>query len=182
MIWLIREYRATLRLVERARTVAEDEQDKGNLAGAASDLRYALEYMTSGRRPGARRGVTNLTKERREISFDPQSYQFIKLAALHKKTVSSLSNHQQELLNDLLDLLTPREKQAFELVRGRGYSFEEARQTMNVTSRGTIQNLVERAELKLRFVVQKPPNSEGDNSTQPSLKKPVQRVIFADCI
>lgn len=185
MIRLIREYRATLRVVEKARKVAEDVSDRKNLGSAASDLRYSIEYMTTGRRPGSRRGVTNLSAEQRETPFDPQDYLFIQMAALQKKTVDNLSQHQRELLSDLLDILTPREKEAFELVRGRGYSFEEARQVLNQKSRGAVQTLVERAEKKLRFVVQKPPNSESNISVQPSLKKPqikelIQRTKFSE--
>jgi DNA-directed RNA polymerase specialized sigma24 family protein len=180
LIKLIREYRATLRMVERARRETDDKQDKANLSAASSDLRYGIEYMATGRRPGSRRGITNLSVEQRETPYNPQDYQFIKLTALQKKPVSALSIHQRELLDDLLNILTPREKEAFELVRGQGYSQAKAAEILKLKSRGTVQNLVERAERKLRFVVQKPPISERNISSEPVLKKPIQRTIFAE--
>lgn len=160
------------------------ERDMSNLSSASDSLRFAIEYMETGHVPGSRYGISRMSTIRREVKLDPQNYQFIQKAFLKQVPVEKLDQHQQELLNDLLQQLTPREKEAFELVRGRGYSFEKARQMMKVASRGTIQNLVDRAQNKLLFVVQQRPNSEGNISVQPSLKKLqsglVQRTMFSD--
>ncbi len=179
MFKLIREYKATLKMVEKARETA-NEHDEPILGNVATGLRYSIEYMVMGKIPGNRRGITNLSYEQREVPWDPENHQFVKMAALQKKPVSALSPAQQELLDDLLDILTPREKEAFELVRGQGYSYNETAQLMKIT-KASAQHFVIRAEKKLHLVIRQPPNSrERISDEKPVLKKPVQRVLFAE--
>jgi len=175
---LLRQYRNTLKMVNQAVNTAT-EHDKPILGNVATGLRFSIEYMELGKIPGTRRGITNLSYEQREVPWDPDDCILLKMAALQKKPVSSLSADQQNLLDDLLDILTPREKEAFELVRGQGYSFSEAARLMKIT-KASAQHFVIRAEKKLHFVIRKPPNSEGVISVDPVLKKPVQRILFAE--
>lgn len=53
-------------------------------------------------------------------------------------------------LRNILSSLTPREREAFILIRGQGISFRETARYMGVRSPGTITNLVKRAERKIR--------------------------------
>lgn len=168
---LIREYRGTLRAVNKARFGAVGD-DRKLLGSAADSVRFAITYMERGQHPENRRAVTRLSGEQREVPFDPMNAFFVKQAALQRRTKSELTLAQQDLLDDLLAILTPREREAFMMVRGGGYSFAQAAQLSGVT-KGTTQNLVARAEKKLHFVVRKPPKGRGI-----ILSQPLQRVMF----
>lgn len=149
------------------------------LASCADSLKYAIDYMEKGIPPGNRRGITRLAGAQREISVDPKSIYFIKAAALERTTVDNLTEDQKDLLNDLLAIMTKKERKAFEKVRGSGYSFGEAAVLMGV-SKGTTQTLVARAEEKLGFVIRKPPIDEGVFSVK--LMRPVSFVWKIDAL
>lgn len=167
---LIRQYKVSLRSVNHARLKAKDEFDKKQLGSCADSLSYTIEYMEKGRVPGNRRAITRRSGTQREIPVSPDNVNFIKAAVLQRKPLDTLSEQQKELLDDLLAILTKNEKEAYVMVRGNGYSFGETAAIMEV-AKGTVQNLVTRAEEKLHFVVRK-----GEKETV--LEKPVQRVMF----
>lgn len=171
---LIREYKASLRMVNKAKAKADadDEAYKKLLRNCADSLSYSLEYMVKGREPGNRRAITRRSGTQREIPVSPENISFIRAAVLQRKLADDLSEEQKELLADLLEILTPKEKEAFVMIRGNGYSFSEAAEIMKVT-KGTVQNLVARAEEKFGFVVRKDEIKEDI-----VFEKPVQRVLF----
>ena len=171
MIKLVREYKVTLARVEKARRNAT-EHDKPILGNVSTGLRYSIDFMETGCAPGVKHGISRL----QEIPWDPQDYKFISMVALEKKEINSLSQSQREMLDDLLDILTARECEAFKLVRGQGYSFEQARVVMKQKSKGAVQTLVARAEKKLKFVVRFAPNSKSNISK----KNQLQRVMFSE--
>jgi positive control factor len=119
------------------------------LQSAADSLKYSIQYLNTGREPGTRRGAHRRSREQREIPFDPYWINNHRVPIVAGEPVSE---EDRELLDDLLDLLTCHERQAFKLVRGQGQSFSETARLLNV-SKGTVQNLVERAERKLKIVV-----------------------------
>ncbi|MFA5880590.1 MAG: hypothetical protein WC834_00215, partial [Eubacteriales bacterium] len=110
------------------KSAAEDDITK--LSSASSDLRYSIQYMETGAIPGTRRGTHRLSSEQREIPFDPYQFQInihlIKMVALSRREQKELSEEKLKLLNDFLGLLTEKQKEAFVLVRGRRYTYEQA--------------------------------------------------------
>lgn len=173
---LLLQYKETLRMVHRAYASAS-EDDKKILSACATGISYIIRYIEHGGDPGNRRGVTRLAGYQREVPFDPSNVYFVRECALQRKLKNELSEEQKTLLDDLLGILTVRENEAFVMVRGNCLSYGQAAKAMKV-SKGTVQNLVDRAEKKLHFVVRKPSNSRG-NLCSGKLSKPVQRVMFA---
>ena len=171
---LIKEYRESLGKVNKARFTINDEHSKKLLGECASSLRYTVDYLELGKEPGNRRSITNRSKEQRTIPVDPNNYAFIKMAVIQRKTNSEgLSDEQRDLLDDLLALLTPREKEAFILVRGSGYSYSQAAEMLRI-AKGTIEDRVQRAERKMRIIA-----TRDIKSGEITVNKPLQCVIFA---
>ncbi|MHB1420826.1 MAG: sigma factor-like helix-turn-helix DNA-binding protein [Bacillota bacterium] len=166
---LIRDYKATLRAVNRARFVVKDEESKHLLSSSASDLGYSIHYMILGREPGSRRAITRRSYIQREKVVSPH----LMAQVFRAKEGLAPQANLQDLVDDLLATLTPAEAQVLYMVKAIGYSHGYAAQLMGYKSRGAIQQLVERAMEKLQSVVQMPHSSK-----RVILNKPIQRVMF----
>lgn len=152
---LIKEYQITLRRVNRARTMATNKEDKSLLASCADSLSFSIKYMEIGKHPDSRRGITRLSSIQREVPMDPRNVAFVRAAALQSEP-SEISERMQRAIADLgivLKELSTKEKDAYSLVRGSGYSFGAAAEIMDL-QKGTVQTLVKRAEDKIYFMVE----------------------------
>jgi len=161
---LLAGYRETFKMVKAARLEEKGKDRKEDyelLGNILVSLNYIIKYLDQGFPPEDKRGIyrSKWSQEQREIPFDPANAFFIREAALQRKMKSELTEEQRELLEDLLATLTEKEREAFIMIRGNGYSFTEAAYSMGV-NKGTIQNMIYRAEKKLHFVVRKPTKGE----------------------
>ncbi len=130
------------------------------LTGIIDSLTYSIEYLETGREPGTRRGAHRRSREQREVPFDPDWINRRRIPIIQEEPVSE---ETRELLEDVLNTLSYYERQTFELVRGQGFSYGEAAKLLKV-SKGTVQNLVDRAESKLLIAVGR--------------ERPIQRVLL----
>jgi RNA polymerase sigma-70 factor (ECF subfamily) len=156
---LIAEYKETLKVVRYLQNEA-DEKDKKIIAGIISDLEYALEWMTTGRRPGLRRGIERRSAYQRERPFDPvlmQTY-FRSLEA----TNYSWDNHHHEdgistwdyeRIEDALSILSDREKEIYLMSRGYCLPYSEIASLLGL-KKATVQNNIKRAEKKISTHIQ----------------------------
>ncbi len=151
---LIKEYKITLRRVNRARTEATNKEDKSLLAGCADSLTFSIKYMEIGKHPDSRRGITRLSSAQREVPVDPRNVAFVRAAALQSQP-SEVSEKMKRAIDDLgivLKELSTKEQEAYSLVRGSGYSFGAAAAIMQI-QKATAQTLVKRAEDKIYSMV-----------------------------
>ena len=170
---LIKEYRLSLRCVNKARAVATGKVDRSLLASCADSLGYSIKYMEKGKNPDTRRGITRLSALRREIPVDPQSVAFVGAVAIQSRP-PEISEGMQKAIDDLgivLKVLSKKEREAYSFVRGSGYSFAIAAELMNV-QKSTVQTLVKRAEDKIFALVSE--LTDGGII----FKKPVQAAMF----
>lgn len=170
---LIKEYRLALRITKKARLKSINEDDRKILGSCISSLNFAIEYMEKGKHPDNRRAITRLDHSRREIPMDPHSMAFVRAAAVQHDS-SDISPKMKKAINDLgivLDKLTVKEREAYLLVRGSGYSFGDAATLMKL-QKGTVQVLVRRSEEKIYSMV-------SDLTEQGIIfKGPVQEALF----
>ncbi|MGE7650498.1 sigma factor-like helix-turn-helix DNA-binding protein [Peribacillus frigoritolerans] len=151
---LIKEYNAALRslrpLMENA-----SEEDLKHLSSMASDLRYALEWMRTGKRPGNRRGIERRAAYQREKPVDPLLMQ--RFFRNTDSDVYSWDDHLQEdvigywdkiRIEDALSTLTEKEKEIYLMAKGHGLSRSQIAKYL-VVSKSTIQDAIERAEKKI---------------------------------
>lgn len=122
-----------------------------------SDTQWAIDYMETGHIPGTKWTVARWSRAKREVLCDPlEMARYVRQQA----PASDAPEWMVILLESLLNLLTVREREAYRLVRGNGYSFAQAGRLMGC-NKGSIQNFVQRAEKKIALVVRKQTISEG---------------------
>lgn len=157
---LIEEYRLSLKTVKRGIRELEKElqgditewektllkERISTLNGYVGNLEYSIEWMETCRRPQSRRGVENLAAYQREYSTDD-----INRARIIDRRVSieNAASYEDEItINSYLALFSPQEREAFTLVKGNNFSYEEAAVLMGC-GKSTVQCYVERAEYKI---------------------------------
>ena len=142
---LIKEYKESIKELRAAKVVPMER------SSMISDANFSIEIMQTGRIPGTNWQVARLPKVKREIPVDPAE-----LSQYVKRQISAESAPENvlDLLDNLMATLTDRERYAFDLVRGRGYSFAQAGELMGC-NKGSVQNFVQRAEKKIGLVVRK---------------------------
>jgi RNA polymerase sigma-70 factor (ECF subfamily) len=149
---LIREYKKSLRLLRQSNVSPIHSKSM------ISDTVWAIQYMEIGRMPGNKWTVARWSRDKREVAVDPFLIsRFVKNSA----PVKSAPDWMVQLLESLMSSLTAKEKEAFKLVRGHCYSFAQAAQLMGC-NKGSVQNLVRRAEKKIALVVRKQTISERE--------------------
>lgn len=155
MKFLIKSYLRSLETVRRLKEMADDE-DKALLSSMESDLRYALEWMKTGRMPGNRRGIERLAAYQKEISTDPflmqQFYQSSNLSSYdmieEPLKESIISDRNRKRIEDALSELTEREREVYLMSRGNGLSYSKIA-NMFCVSRSAVQDTIKRAEKKI---------------------------------
>lgn len=111
-----------------------DEADEARtVSGMLSDMRYALDWMRRGRRPGSRKGA-----ERHDI------YRRRELLA----QVEPLTEEERRRLIDCVAVMTERELTCWLLHMAHGLTFQEIGDRLGL-SRRTVQQYVERARKKV---------------------------------
>lgn len=147
---LIREYRESLRKLRSAERVPME------FNSMASDTQWAIDLMVTGHIPGTKWTVARWNREDREIPVDPLE---IARYVSNREPVKVAPEWMVDFLDKLMDSLTEKEKEAYRLVRGQGYSFAQAGKLLGC-NKGSVQNFVQRAEKKIAFVVRKQTISE----------------------
>ena len=136
---LIEQYTSGVRDLERYRksldrTDLYEAEDAKTVSGMLSDMRYSLDWMRRGRRPGSRRGA-----ERRDI------YRRRELLA----GTTELTEDEKRRLIDCVAVMTERELTCWLLHMAHGLTFQEIGDRLGV-SRYTVRVFVERAKAKVR--------------------------------
>jgi positive control factor len=145
---LVEEYKLTLKQTRNLLECVKDE-DKEIVKGIISDLEYSIEWLSTGRRPGNRRGAEQsydpLTFERNygDYSNDPGT-----LIDRKKETRKVILQHDRKHMRDALNLCTRREKLVFILSHVKLLSLQEIADKLSV-SKSTIQTTLTRAEKKI---------------------------------
>lgn len=147
---LIRSYRETYYTIISAKKRAE-ETEREYLAGMASDVKYVIEWLETGRQPGNRRGVERRAVYQRTVPIDPIHFQrYLNLnQPLYRRRGYPLTNQDMWQVENVLSVLTPREREVYVLSRGQGLTFQQIASLLGV-SRSTVGKLIERAEGKIR--------------------------------
>lgn len=151
---LIMQYKQSLKLVLELRENTDDEVEKEIYGGMASDLRYALEWMKTGRRPGNRRGIERKSVYEREIPFEPYWIQLRKDKNNYLEIEDNDTNvddseiYKKRLVDEMVKPLTDRQREILELV-GNNYSYEEIAKLLGV-HKGTVSRTVVRIKQKIK--------------------------------
>lgn len=140
---LIREYKDSVRKLRAAKVKPIE------YSSMISDTEFAITCMETGAIPGTRWSVPRCHAG--EIPMDPLVLSRI---VQNREPVNSAPDWVVLFLEKLMHTLTEKEKDAYELVRGRGYSFAQAGRLMQC-SKSTVQIHIRRAERKIQKAVRK---------------------------
>lgn len=136
---LIEQYTSGVRDLERYResldrTDTYEAEEAKTVSGMLSDMRYALDWMRRGRRPGSRKGA-----ERRDI------YRRRELLA----QVEPPTEEERQRLIDCVAVMTERELTCWLLHMAHGLTQNEIADKMNI-SRASVRVYLERAKRKVQ--------------------------------
>ncbi|CAM4359199.1 hypothetical protein BAMA_16175 [Bacillus manliponensis] len=150
---LIIEYKETLGTLEQEKEAADDKT-KEIIAGMISDVRYALEWMCNGRKPGNVRGIERRAAYEREKSVDPLLMQrYFRSTETpyewdNNEKESVVSEWDRIRLEDALSTLTENEKEVYMMHKGYCLSMDEISKMLQI-SKGTVQKYIQRADIKI---------------------------------
>jgi RNA polymerase sigma-70 factor (ECF subfamily) len=140
-VWLkklIQEYRESLKALRQGKVAPLYR------AGMVSDTQWAIDYMKTGNIPATKWTVARWNREDREILFDPH---IMDKCFTIPKTSPDVSEGIKSFLDHILKSLSQKEREAFILIYGQGFTYQEAADYM-CCSRGSIQNYIRRAYKK----------------------------------
>jgi positive control factor len=125
--------------------IAVLKRDESLLSSMEGDLLYSIEWMTTARRPGNRRGAERLSIEQRTVTLPGDFFNNI---AYVEQEENELDEEKQRLLEELTWDLTEREKDVFSLAKGEGFTLEYISELLGI-SKGTANKALYRAEKKI---------------------------------
>jgi len=135
---LIRQYSAGVRDLEQYRRSLDrsnpDEADESRtVAGMLSDMRYSLDWMRRGRRPGSRKGA-----EKRDIYRRRELLQ----------SAEPMTEEERRRLIDCMAVMTERELTCWLLHMAHGLTQNEIADRLKV-SRASVRMYLDRAKKKV---------------------------------
>ncbi|GAF65232.1 putative RNA polymerase [Bacillus sp. TS-2] len=150
---LLIEYKGHYRRLEQYKNRALEHEQK-IVSGMLSDLRYSIDWMSSGREPGARRGIERRAVYQRELLMEPAMLQVVSDHCRLNERENCLEEEEREALeskiNEILSKLTEREKDIYLMSRVNLLSYQQIASLLSV-SKSTIQKTLERAEMKIKI-------------------------------
>lgn len=135
---LINEYRQSLREFKKSKVDTYK-------AGMIGDTQFAIEYMETGRMPGAKWTVARWPIAKREVPFDPSVVNQIYEG---NEPVRQSTDREFELVEELLHCLSEREKEVYKMVYGEMFSLGQTANILGV-SKARVQGCLKRAYIKM---------------------------------
>ncbi|MFD1397683.1 sigma factor-like helix-turn-helix DNA-binding protein [Kroppenstedtia eburnea] len=153
---LIYEYRKSLERIRQAKANLPEgprgEADRHLLNSMERDLVWVLEWLSTGRQPGNRRGMENRSYDQREVLWSQLSEKARRKIEWRESGKFVGTSSSARWLEQLPELLSESEYEAFVAVRGQALSFAQAASILHC-SKSSVQSYVRRAENKLRRAV-----------------------------
>ncbi|MHB8171231.1 MAG: sigma factor-like helix-turn-helix DNA-binding protein [Thermincolia bacterium] len=155
---LIESYQNTIRTLKKKIDDMPYQADDGLknpqrelLSSALSGTRFAVTIMRSHGQVWENQDITRLSYIQREIPYDLEAQEnawIVARAVAKKNHVPKLTNEQLKLLDDILAMLTPKEREVYVMVKGHGYSWEYTARILGVT-KSSVQTYLDRAQEKI---------------------------------
>lgn len=142
----ISNYQRSLTVARKAYFRA-DADDKKVISGMISDCEFAIEWLSTGRRPGNKRGIERRAAYQREKLVDPLKMQAY-VSNARAGSPSNLSEWERYQIEDALSRLTERERDCYVMAHGECFSFSEIANMLGL-SKGSVEKYVERAQRKI---------------------------------
>ncbi|MEK4052671.1 sigma factor-like helix-turn-helix DNA-binding protein [Paenibacillus sp. FSL F4-0087] len=138
--------RRAMRIAKRLYKKA-DADDKKILSEIISECEFVEEWLTTGRRPGNKRGVERLAAYQREVLVDPLKMQAY-VSNSKAGSPSNLTDWQRFQIEDALSRLSDRERECYVLAHGECFS-HSAIANMLYISKDSVSEYIDRAQKKI---------------------------------
>ncbi|WP_081966003.1 sigma factor-like helix-turn-helix DNA-binding protein [Paenibacillus sp. FSL H7-0357] len=147
---MLSDYQDTLKVAECA-YVNADADDRKIISGMVSDCKYIIEWLTTGRRPGNRRGIERRAGYEREILLEPLRMQlFTSSDAINRS--DSITDDRRSLLDFALEPLSKRERECYMMAHGEGFSHACIAEMLGISA-GSVSEYIQRAQRKISPLV-----------------------------
>jgi RNA polymerase sigma factor (sigma-70 family) len=149
---LVREYSRGKKQLEKYKDTLdssnpEQKEECEVVSGMISEMRFSIEWMRSGRRPGTIRGVDIHDAYRVSSLRDMDLFPTLDL----QTDQPSLSNQEKKKIVDILLQLSTRERECYLLHRAHGLSIRQIADELGISKR-SVQTHVKRADNKIKGI------------------------------
>ncbi|GKU79797.1 sigma factor-like helix-turn-helix DNA-binding protein [Paenibacillus sp. L3-i20] len=124
-------------LIERINEISE----------ITADLNFTINFLHTGRLPGSKRGIDRRSIYQRTVLVDP-TIMGRYIQPTNSRSASTLTEDEQHKLKEVLDILSPREREVFILAKGQGFPHEYIANMLNM-QKGSVDVMVKRAHKKM---------------------------------
>jgi RNA polymerase sigma factor (sigma-70 family) len=145
-------YREAYRLLRALRTLSIDEGERESLTDSITDVNLAINWLTTGRRPGSKRGIE---RRYRKVLWDPKW-----IEAYHSKnagytierdtTIQGLSKEDRLRIDEAMHDLTEQQRECFIMHYVDLMSFDEIAMELHI-GKSSVQTQIERAREKIEY-------------------------------
>ncbi|MEK8128683.1 sigma factor-like helix-turn-helix DNA-binding protein [Paenibacillus filicis] len=132
--------------------IKDDHPDLKIVQSMISDCNYTIEWLTTNRRPGSKRGIERRATYQRHKLMDPIRMQ----AFVQNSTAGSPSNltdWQKIQIDTALSNLSDRERECYIMAHGDCFTHEQIARMLGI-SKGSVDKFVDRAHKKVSEEVQ----------------------------
>lgn len=112
-----------------------------------SDVNHVIEWLHTGRQPGARRGIDRRSVYQNTVLLDPMTMANFS-NAYNSRSGSTITEEDRHKLEEVLGILSPQERECFVLAFGQCYSHGEIAKALAI-SKGAVDKYVQRAHEKV---------------------------------
>lgn len=142
-------YKQTKRILRALRTLSQDKGERQVIGEMISECDYAIEWMRTGRRPGAMRGIE---RPYRVTPWDPGWFDYYQspsgFTIERDESKKQLSDLDRFRVSEAMRGLSERERQCFVMYHVDMMSFEEIGFELHI-GKSTVQTHIERARKKI---------------------------------
>lgn len=131
------------------------QEEKKVLSSIVRDLEFTVEWLSTGRQPGNRRGADRLAAYQREKPFDPMiierissSYGVIDEGA-YRTDEERACDEKRQRVAELLKTLTVRERDIYMLWKGEGFSKRSIAEQLHI-SHDNVKSTLSRVKKKIQ--------------------------------
>jgi len=132
--------------------IEEAQHDVAILNAALSDLNYAIEWINTGKRPGAIRGIERQSVYKREVPFENKWLDVLIDDGVRLHEIKAQNEETDEMKSDLVKEikkeLTPKQVQVFEML-AQGMGQKEIADAIGVTKQA-VNELITRGKKSIR--------------------------------
>jgi DNA-directed RNA polymerase specialized sigma24 family protein len=144
---LLIQYRKARGDLVKLRNRTADKEDRKHLADMIADCEFITEWLSTGRRPGSRRGIDRRSVYELTKVWDPEWFEdFIPPVAATAEYEITLSDEFN--IDGALTSLSERERQCYVLHVGFDYTMMQVAHELQIT-KASVQTHINRAKQKI---------------------------------